>query len=68
MTLSSLLTHDHGAERLLRGSGVRRDSSEREGERRSSRFSPMAPLVGGAVEMTTRRCLTEVTDGALMGR
>jgi hypothetical protein len=39
MTLGSLLTHDHGAERLLRGSGVRRDSSEREGERRSSRFS-----------------------------
>jgi hypothetical protein len=51
MALSSLLTRDHGAVRPLRGSGGRRDSSERERERRSSEFSPMVPLVGRAVEM-----------------
>jgi hypothetical protein len=33
MALGSLLTHDHGAARPLRGSGGRRDSSERERER-----------------------------------
>jgi hypothetical protein len=39
----------------LRGSGGRRDSSERERvrERRTSEFSPMAPLGGGAAETVT---------------
>jgi hypothetical protein len=61
-------THDHGTAWLLRGSGGRRDSSERETERRSSGFSPMTPLGGRAVEMATRRRSTEVVGGAPMER
>jgi hypothetical protein len=52
----------------LQGSGGRHDSSERERERRSSRFSPMAPLGGGVVEMATRHHSTKATSGASMGR
>jgi hypothetical protein len=44
-----------GAARPLQGSGGRRDSSERERERRSLGFSPMAPLGGRAAEMTTQQ-------------
>jgi hypothetical protein len=40
-----------------------------QGEReRSSGFSPVTPLGGRAVKMTTRRCSTESTNDALMGR
>jgi hypothetical protein len=42
--------------------------ARRERERRSSGFSPLAPLGGITVEMTTRRRSTEATDGALMER
>jgi serine/threonine protein kinase len=49
----------------LHGSGGRRDSSERE---RSSGFSPMAPLGGGATEMASRRSSTKAAGGAPMGR
>jgi hypothetical protein len=74
LALSPLWTHDHGAAwthqslgaRLLRDLGGHRDSSER--ERRSSGFSPMAPLGGGAAEMVKRRCSIEATGGAPMGR
>jgi hypothetical protein len=41
---------------------------ERERERRSSRFSPMAPLGDEAAEMATQRRSTEAADGASMGR
>jgi hypothetical protein len=41
------------------------DRRERE---RSSGFSPMAPLGGGAAEMATRRRSTEAAGGAPMGR
>jgi hypothetical protein len=37
-------------------------------ERRSSGFSPMAPLGGGAAEMTGRWRSTEATGGAPIGR
>jgi hypothetical protein len=37
-------------------------------ERRSSGFSPMAPLGGGAVEMATRRHSIEAVGVAPMGR
>jgi hypothetical protein len=69
LALSARWTHDHGAAWLLQGSGCHRDRSERERERRrSSGFSPMAPLRGGAAEMATRRHSTEAIDGALMRR
>jgi hypothetical protein len=42
--------------------------AQRERERRSSGFSPMAPLRGRAVEMGTRQRLIEAADGAPMGR
>jgi hypothetical protein len=42
--------------------------AKRERERRSSEFSPMTPLGGGAAEMATRWRSTEATGGALMGR
>jgi hypothetical protein len=42
--------------------------AQRERERRSSGFSPMAPLGGGAAEMVGRWCSIEAADGALMGR
>jgi hypothetical protein len=67
LALSAWWTHDHGAAWLLQGSGGRRDRSERE-RRRSSGFSPMAPLRGGAAEMATRRHSTEAVDGAPMRR
>jgi hypothetical protein len=42
---------------------------EREREREEvAGLSPMAPLGGRAAEMATQHRLTEVTDGALMGR
>jgi hypothetical protein len=66
LALGPWWTRDHRAARPLQGSRGRRDSSER--ERRSSGFSSMAPLGGGAAEMTTRRCSTESTGDALMGR
>jgi hypothetical protein len=37
-------------------------------QRRSSGFSPMVPLGGRTVEMTTRQRSTEVAGGAQMGR
>jgi hypothetical protein len=40
----------------------------RERERRSSGFSPIAPLGGGAVKIVTQRCSTKATDGSPMGR
>jgi hypothetical protein len=42
--------------------------AQRERERRSSGFSPMAPLGGGAAEMITRQRSTEAASGAPMGR
>jgi hypothetical protein len=48
--------------------GQRERERERERERRSSGFSLMAPLGGGAAEMTTRRHSTEVAGGAPMER
>jgi hypothetical protein len=48
------------------GSGGHRDNSER--ERRSSGFSPMARLGGGAAKMATQRHSTEAASGGLMGR
>jgi hypothetical protein len=68
LTLGPWWTHNHGAARPLWGSGGRRDSSERERERRSLGFSPIAPLGGGAVEMATRWRSTEVVSGASIGR
>jgi hypothetical protein len=68
LALGPWWTRDHGAAWLLQGSRGRRDSSERERERRSSGFSPMAPLGGGVVEMVTRRRSKEATGGAPMGR
>jgi hypothetical protein len=41
---------------------------ERERERRSSGFSPMTPLGGGAAEMAIRRRSTEAPGDTLMGR
>jgi hypothetical protein len=41
---------------------------ERERRRKSSEFSPIASLGGGAVEMVTRQCSIEVVGGAPMGR
>jgi hypothetical protein len=40
----------------------------RERERRSSRFSPIVPPGGRAVEMATRWRSTEAVGGALIGR
>jgi hypothetical protein len=54
LALGPWWTRDHGAARPLRGLGGCRDSSKRE-RRRSSGFSSMTPLRGGAVEMDTRR-------------
>jgi hypothetical protein len=70
LPLSSWWTRDHGVARLLQGSRGRCDSSERERERekRSSGFSPMTPLRGGAAEMVIQRCSTETVSGALMER
>jgi hypothetical protein len=42
--------------------------AQRERERRSSGFSPMAPLGGGATKIATRRSSTEAAGGASMGR
>jgi hypothetical protein len=42
--------------------------AQRERESRSSGFSPMAPLRGGATEMTTRRRSIDVASGASMER
>jgi hypothetical protein len=61
-------TRDHGAARPLRDSGGRRDSLERERRRRSSGFSPMTPLEGGAAEMVIQRRSTEAAGGVPMGR
>jgi hypothetical protein len=41
--------------------------AQREREKRSSGFSPMASLGVGATEMATRRRSSEATGGALMG-
>jgi hypothetical protein len=42
--------------------------ARRERERRSLGFSPMSPLGGGAMKMTSRRHSTEATSGTPMGR
>jgi hypothetical protein len=68
LTLGSWWTHDHGATWPFRGSGGHRDSSERERERRSPGFSPMAPLGVVAIEMATQRRSIETVGGASMGR
>jgi hypothetical protein len=68
LALGPWWTRDHGAARPLWGSEGHHDSSERERERRSSRFSPMAPLGGGAAEMATLRGSIEAASGALMWR
>jgi hypothetical protein len=53
-------SHDHGglatmgAVRPIQGSEGHRDSTERERERRSLGFSPMASLEDGVAEMVTR--------------
>jgi hypothetical protein len=47
LALGPWWTHDHEAAWPLQGSGDHYDSSERGRERRSSEFSPMAPLGGG---------------------
>jgi hypothetical protein len=44
------------------------DQRERERERRSSGFSPMASLGGGAIKMVTRQRSIEAVGGAPMGR
>jgi hypothetical protein len=68
LALSPCWTRDHGAAWPLRGSGGRCDSSERERDRSSSGFSPIALLEVGATEMTTRRFSIEAVSGAPMGR
>jgi hypothetical protein len=42
--------------------------AQREREKRSSGFSPMTPLRGGATEMVIQRRSTEAVGGALMER
>jgi hypothetical protein len=41
--------------------------AQRERERRSSGFSPMASLGGEAAHMATQQCSTEATGGSPMG-
>jgi hypothetical protein len=66
LTLGPWWTRNHGAARLLQGSGGHRDSLER--EKRSCGFSPIAPLGAGTAEMATGRRSIEAVDGASMGR
>jgi hypothetical protein len=51
--------------RLLQELGGHRDSSET--ERKSSRFSSMTSLGGGAVKIATLRCSIETAGGVPMG-
>jgi hypothetical protein len=68
LALGPWWTRDYGTMRLLWGSEGHRDSLERERERRSSGFSPIAPLGGGAVKIVTQRRSTKAADGSPMGR